>query len=146
MEGSRARCHDGKDRRVGTGGSGEHGDRGDQQTGEEAAEPVSQVIGEREEPQSRAKLLAKPPLREELAELCLFPIRVEASTLGSRSVALGRCGSLSTRSNGRSWWRLTRMSTRRANEAQYSTRIRRVRLPTRRPMARRFLMLVLPWA
>ncbi|MFF0861467.1 hypothetical protein ACFYUV_06925 [Nonomuraea sp. NPDC003560] len=89
MEGSRARCHDGKDRRVGTGGSGEHGDRGDQQTGEEAAEPVSQVIGEREEPQSRAKLLAKPPLREELAELCLFPIRVEASTLGSRSVALG---------------------------------------------------------
>ncbi|MFD1936560.1 MULTISPECIES: ROK family protein [Nonomuraea] len=29
------------------------------------------------------------PLREELAELCLFPVRVEASTLGSESVALG---------------------------------------------------------
>ncbi|MER6952046.1 ROK family protein [Nonomuraea sp. NPDC000554] len=34
------------------------------------------------------ELLAEP-LREELAEICLFPVRVEASTLGSESVALG---------------------------------------------------------
>jgi predicted NBD/HSP70 family sugar kinase len=34
------------------------------------------------------ELLAKP-LREELAELCLFPVRVETSELGGESVALG---------------------------------------------------------
>ncbi|MGW3351759.1 ROK family protein [Nonomuraea rubra] len=34
------------------------------------------------------ELLTKP-LREELAKICLFPVRVEPSTLGSQSVALG---------------------------------------------------------
>ncbi|MEV0622297.1 ROK family protein [Nonomuraea sp. NPDC050404] len=38
---------------------------------------------------SGAGELLTGPLREELAEFCLFPVRVEASTLGGRSVALG---------------------------------------------------------
>ncbi|MEV1169269.1 hypothetical protein [Nonomuraea sp. NPDC049784] len=33
--------------------------------------------------------LLAAPLREELAELCLFPVRVETSELGGESVALG---------------------------------------------------------
>ncbi|TMR90640.1 hypothetical protein [Nonomuraea basaltis] len=38
---------------------------------------------------SGAGELLAAPLREELAELCLFPVRVETSRLGSESVALG---------------------------------------------------------
>lgn len=38
---------------------------------------------------SGARELLAAPLREELAELCLFPVRVESSELGSESVALG---------------------------------------------------------
>ncbi|MFI6907100.1 ROK family protein [Nonomuraea sp. NPDC050394] len=38
---------------------------------------------------SGAGELLAAPLRAELAEICLFPVRVEASTLGSESVALG---------------------------------------------------------
>ncbi|MER6005989.1 ROK family protein [Nonomuraea angiospora] len=38
---------------------------------------------------SGAGELLAAPLREELAELCLFPVRVESSELGGESVALG---------------------------------------------------------
>ncbi|GAA4623119.1 hypothetical protein GCM10023196_018010 [Actinoallomurus vinaceus] len=38
---------------------------------------------------SGAGELLAGPLREELAELCLFPVRVEPSTLGAESPALG---------------------------------------------------------
>lgn len=38
---------------------------------------------------SGAGELLAAPLREELAELCLFPVRVETSDLGGESVALG---------------------------------------------------------